>query len=157
VKLSETVILGRAWMNNAANVMVSRIKVKTKGGSGIDGRFPAYSDAYRERKMAGKVGRITKKGTGFRQSSRSGTPDLTLTGDFLRDLKRISVTETGFTIGWPAQGAKVGWAADQGRAVSTEDQPLAEDVEQEFRGAVDAEISRRLRASAGSVTLNLRL
>jgi hypothetical protein len=155
--LSETVILGRAWMNNAANIMVSRIKVKTRGGSGVDGRFPTYSDAYRERKMAGKAGRLTKGGTGFRQASRSGTPDLTLTGDFLRDLKRISVTETSFVIGWPAQGAKVGWAAEQGRAVSTEDQPLADDIVREFRGAVDDEISRRLRASAGLKEIHLKL
>ncbi len=153
--LKDAPVFGRAWWRAQAIQMVKATKALTKRGEGVDGAFPAYSDAYRKRKTDGKAGKLTQGGTGYRQASRSGSPDLMLTGDFMRDLKNTAAHDNGCSIGWPAQGAKVEWNAASGRAVSTDDDVLAPSTMDAFDRAFNAELDKRLLASAGTVHIKI--
>jgi hypothetical protein len=164
MNLAETVKFGRPWWRDVANKLVRAVKEATKRGQGAEGAFPPYSTkpppswmgaqgwdmkTYAEKKAAGDF---------KRQASRqTNPPDLTLTGDFLRDFKVTDARDNGATVGWPAQGAKVEWNANSGRPVSTDDQPLVPSALEEFDAAYNAELDRRLTLSAAPVKITLKL
>lgn len=162
--LAEVVKFGRQWWRTEGNKLVRAVKEVTKRGQGAEGAFPPYSEkagpawlgaqgwdnrSYKERKAAGVFPR--------QASRQTNPPDLTLTGDFLRDLKVTDARECGATIGWPAHGAKVEWNAANGRPVSTDAQPLAPAALEEFNAAYNAELNRRLALSATPVRITLKI
>jgi hypothetical protein len=156
MKLSECVQFGRAWWRKHGNLIVGITKRMGKSGMGVDGPFKAYSTKhsapqwlqaarghnmnYQEMKAAGMFDR---------QTSRSTKPDLTLTGDFWRDMQVTEATNNGCTIGWPAFGNIVEWQAEQGRVVSNDDHPIYPTAELQLNAWFDAELDRLGRAWAG--------
>jgi len=156
--MRETVIMGRDWWRGMGDRLVKLIRLQTAAGKGADGQaFPAYTDEYRDRKVAGVARGKTKRGLGRAQASRSSRPDLVLTGQMMQDLQTLEATDTSVKVGWPVQGAKVIWNEETGRAITTEEDPLAAPVWSYFERLLDNEIDRRLREAAKSEKLRIKV
>ena len=98
-----------------------RIRQRTKEGKGSSGQFKKYSQQYEDRKVAGKI-----KG----QSFYSGTPDLQLSGDMLRDLQVRGANRESVKIGWTGSFAeRVQHNADMGREITTKKDPISKDLQ----------------------------
>lgn len=136
-------ILGRKTWRDIADGAVRAIKKLTDSGRGVDGAFPAYVASYLKRKTAGKF---------KRQASQSATPDLKLTGDMMRDLKTVSANDTSAVIAWPAHGQKVRWNAESGRAISTPEKPVADEVGKYVLFEVDSAVEKNIKAARTSQT-----
>lgn len=65
-------------------------------------RFKSYSDTYEQRKSEGDAAP-----RGVPQSSRSTTPDMTLTGKTMADLQTQRIRKKGVEIGWSVRGGVV--------------------------------------------------
>jgi len=59
-------------------------------------QFASYAKGYAKAKASGEVRNLE----GRRQESYSSDPDMTLTGEMRKGLKRYGVSDEGFTIGW---------------------------------------------------------
>ena len=138
--------LGRPFYRLLGNLAVKRLKELTRSGEGVDGRFPAYTSPYAKRKAAGAF---------KRQASTSSSPDLTLTGEFLKDLQVIQVDRHSVTIGWPSQGEKVEWNANAERAVSTRDDPMAKVILDALDATLRNEIEAASRAAKSDNRYNI--
>ena len=98
-----------------------RIRKRTKEGKGATGNFKQYTSKYKSRKVAGKF---------KRQSSNSGTPDLQLSGDMLRDLQVRGANRESVKIGWTGSFAeRVQHNADMGREITTKKDPISKDLQ----------------------------
>jgi len=117
-----------------------RIQVHTKSGRDVrDKGFKKYSTKYADAKVAGKF---------KRQSSRSKKPDLTLTGDMLRNLQTRSANKEGAIIGWSGTNAqKVQWNADMGREITTTSKPVTTKTENWIDKQVGIRIDRNIKAT----------
>ena len=83
--------------------------------------FKGYTSEYGKKKRANKF----KEQHG--RSLNTNAP--ILTGALLNDFgSHFKVSNTGFELGWAAQGAKIKWLKDMGRVLSTSNQPLPEKV-----------------------------
>ena len=120
--------------------VADRIQVHTKKGKDVnDNNFNKYSDEYKDAKRAGKF---------KRQSSTSIKPNLTLTGDMLRNLQTRSATNESVIIGWSGTNAeKVKWNEDMGRTVTTERKPVAKSIERFIDKQINATIDRNIKAT----------
>jgi hypothetical protein len=100
---------------------------KKRVQKGIDGdgkRFKGYTKSYRKYK---RTGFKSFRGTGKRiesmegivlSSNRGSPPDLTLTGDMLKNLKRKKFDKDSYIIGFTGEdGDKVEWNKDMGRNI----------------------------------------
>ena len=97
-----------------------KIRQRTKAGKGVDRDFKGYTESYKKIKKANNISR---------QSSTSMTPDLTLTGDMLRDLQVRKATRDMVQIGWTGTEAqKVFWNEEMGRKITTKAKPLAKSI-----------------------------
>lgn len=115
MKLADVVNRTPAFWRVVGNKAVRALKDQTAKGRDFDGAaFPAYKDEYRKAKMAGKF---------KRQASKSGNPNLRLTGDMMRDLKVLGIGQRYVEIGWPAFGDRMTWNAEGGRAIIDVDSP----------------------------------
>ena len=123
-----------------------RIQVHTKSGSDVkDKKFKKYSPKYEDAKAAGKF---------KRQSSRSKKPDLTLTGDMLRNLQTRSANKEGAIIGWSGTNAqKVQWNADMGREITTTANPVTKKIKVWIEKKVGTRIDRNIKAVDETTTL----
>lgn len=123
-----------------------RIQVHTKSGSDVkDKKFKKYSPKYEDAKAAGKF---------RRQSSRSKKPDLTLTGDMLRNLQTRSANKEGAIIGWSGTNAqKVQWNADMGREITTTANPVTKKIKVWIEKKVGTRIDRNIKAVDETTTL----
>ena len=117
-----------------------RIQVHTKEGKDVrDDDFDGYSTKYKKAKAAGKF---------RRQSSTSSKPDLTLTGDMLRNLQTRSANKEGVIIGWSGTDAqKVQWNADMGREITTTAKPVTTKTENWIDKQVGIRIDRNIKAT----------
>ena len=123
-----------------------RIQVHTKKGKDVgDKGFKKYSPKYEDAKAAGKF---------KRQSSRSKKPDLTLTGDMLRNLQTRSANKEGAIIGWSGTNAqKVQWNADMGREITTTANPVTKKIKVWIEKKVGTRIDRNIKAVDETTTL----
>ena len=121
--------------------LCEKIRKKTKSGEGVDGKFESYTAKYKARKTAGKFAR---------QSSNSGTPDLQLTGDMLRDLQVRSATNESVKIGWSGPNAqKVKWNEDTGRAITKKEKPLSSELQKDATRQVKLMFGRSIKKAYG--------
>ena len=138
----------KSFMRWLAARHVPVFKKRVEGGLDYKGRrFRGYTQKYREVKARS----FTSKDTGERykyprapiSSNKVTTPDLTLTGHMLRNLKRRSYNKTEFVIGFDGENAeKVQGNRDSGRNI-IDDIPnkekdflvklLGKEVEKQFR------------------------
>jgi|TARA_Y100000310_G_C20586838_1_gene765868 hypothetical protein len=111
-----------AWKKLGYEI-VKKIKNWTiKQGKDVYGRpFKAYSKQYATHKAAGKFPRQS-------MVHAKGKPNFVLTGDTMGDLKVLDATRDSVTIGWAAWGHIIEGQAKRGRAVSTDDQPVAKHI-----------------------------
>ena len=137
--LKSVPIFTASFWKRIGDEVSDRIQVHTKGGVDVyDKPFKKYSDAYEDAKAAGN----------FRgQSSFSRKPDLTLTGDMLRNLQTRSANKEGVIIGWSGTNAqKVQWNADMGREITTTVNPVTKKIERFIDKQVGARIDRNIKA-----------
>lgn len=139
----------------AGDVAVRETKQLTAQGKGAEGQFPAYSEDYRRRKSQGWIGRNGKPKRFKRQASYSATPDLRLTGDMMRDLATLEVTDHGVIVGWAVHGARVEHNAGNGRPISTDEQPLARSVIDAVMARINAALDANERAASGTETITV--
>ena len=140
--------LGQVWWRDLGSFVITQIKLLTKRGEGVDGTFKPYSREYRERKTTGEP-RIP------RQADYSATPNLRLTGDMMKDLQLISVTDQNVIFGWPAFGWKMEQNAAMGRAISTKEQPLARSVVELIEKRYKEGIDKNLEMAKVNETIRL--
>ena len=119
-----------------------RIQVHTKDGKDVRGaNFKKYSSQYADAKSSPE--RRFK-----RQTSFSRKPDLTLTGDMLRNLQTRSANKEGVIIGWSGTDAqKVQWNADMGREITTTAKPVTTKTENWIDKQVGIRIDRNIKAT----------
>ena len=148
-RLESVFEFGAAWWRKLGMEIVRRTKTLTKRGVGCEGKFAGYTGEYAKRKADG----------GFkRQSSTSTSPDLQLTGDMLRDLKvKGDVNAQGVTVGWTVWGQRMLHNAEQGRAISTEEHPLAPAIEAYAMEKYNEEVAQLLRKTAKTDTIPLNI
>jgi|TARA_R100001594_G_scaffold43431_1_gene75553 hypothetical protein len=140
--------------------VADRIQVHTKKGKDVNGanfkKYKTHNPFWFSKKIGGKTIRIyaedypTRKDRGDfkRQTSFSKKPDLTLTGDMLRNLQTRSVTNESVIIGWSGTNAeKVKWNEDMGRTVTTERKPVAKSIERFIDKQINATIDRNIKAT----------
>ena len=121
--------------------VAERIRVHTTvGGKDVNNKtFKGYSSGYAIAKASGRF---------KRQSSRSTKPNLTLTGDMMRNLQTRSATNDGVIIGWSGTNAeKVKWNEDMGRTVTTERKPVSKGIERFIDKQINATIDRNIKAT----------
>ena len=121
--------------------VAERIRIHTTvGGKDVDNKgFKKYSTKYADAKAAGKF---------KRQSSKSRKPNLTLTGDMMRNLQTRSANKEGAIIGWSGTNAqKVQWNADMGREITTTAKPVTTKIENWIDKQVGARIDRNIKAT----------
>ena len=121
--------------------VAERIRVHTTvGGKDVNNKnFKGYSSGYAIAKASGRF---------KRQSSRSTKPNLTLTGDMMRNLQTRSVTNESVIIGWSGTNAeKVKWNEDMGRTVTTERKPVSKGIERFIDKQINATIDRNIKAT----------
>ena len=83
--------------------------------------FKGYTSEYGKKKRANKF----KEQHG--RSLNTNAP--ILTGALLNDFgSHFKVSNTGFELGWAAQGAKIKWLKKLGRILTSDDQPLPEGI-----------------------------
>ena len=127
--MKKNLSIGRAKWKKLGEDVAKRIVTRTKAGKGLDDDFAGYSAKYKKyKKKGGKKTRGESKGNlRFpRQTSFSETPDLTLTGDMLRDLQVREVDNNGVSIGWEGAFAeRVKHNAKNGREITSKKKPLA--------------------------------
>ena len=108
-------------------------------------RGKPYTAAYRRRKQAGKAGR---KGQSI--SSRSGVPDLTLTGKMMQALKTVRSSTKGAWIGMVGNEAqKADWSANNDRDITN--QKLLDTIGPTSRKEVEKFINRNIRRTSGTI------
>lgn len=76
-----------------------RMRVQKTHRNAKSERFEAYDEDYAKKKSAGEISRF-----GTPQASRSETPDMTLTGKTMSDLKVHTSNKDSVTLGWMDQG-----------------------------------------------------
>ena len=121
--------------------VAERIRVHTTvGGKDVNNKnFKGYSSGYAIAKASGRF---------KRQSSSSTKPNLTLTGDMMRNLQTRSVTNESVIIGWSGTNAeKVKWNEDMGRTVTTERKPVSKGIERFIDKQINATIDRNIKAT----------
>ena len=121
--------------------VAERIRIHTTvGGKDVDNKgFKKYSTKYADAKAAGKF---------KRQSSKSRKPNLTLTGDMMRNLQTRSSTKDNVIIGWSGTNAeKVRWNEDMGRTVTTAKKPVHKGIERFIDKQINTTIDRNIKAT----------
>lgn len=88
--------LRRSFFKTVGRLVLKRHRASIfdKGLNAAGKKFQAYEDRYRKRKMAGKA---APKGRA--QISKSGVPNLTLTGDLRKSFTYLKATNDGFEYG----------------------------------------------------------
>ena len=122
--------------------VAERIRVHTTvGGKDVNNKnFKGYSSGYAIAKASGRF---------KRQSSRSTKPNLTLTGDMLRNLQTRSATNESVIIGWSGTNAeKVEWNAKmKDRIITSDTKPVAKSIERFIDKQINATIDRNIKAT----------
>jgi len=85
--------INRSFFKRVGKMVFKRHKANIfdKGLNAAGKKFLPYTDAYKKRKMAGTAAP--------KQVSRSGTPDLTLTGQMKKSFDHLKATKEGFEYG----------------------------------------------------------
>jgi len=146
-KLQTIPNLKPSWWKRIGDEVSDKIRVHTqKKKLDVDGKgFGSYSSKYAKAKRDGKF---------KRQSSKSTKPDLTLTGDMMRNLQVRTATPNGVVIGWSGTDAeKVQWNARQGREILKDKKPLASDIERYIMRELDKQIEKNLKAVEDTKTI----
>ncbi|MFQ6615098.1 MAG: hypothetical protein ACE5D1_09680 [Fidelibacterota bacterium] len=120
-----------------------------KSGKRPDGkRFRPYTKDYAEAKAAGKF---------KRQTSRSVKPDLTLTGDLLRNTQVIGITDRAVSIGWPdsADQDKIRAQSKQGRQVIMKSHPVSKKTNAAIVALFNKNISKRSRKVKNTLVIEI--
>ena len=149
-----------AFWKKIGDEVSDRIQVHTKKGKDVRGanfkKYKTHDPFWFSKKIGGKTIRIyaedypTRKARGGikRQTSFSRKPDLTLTGDMLRNLQTRSANKEGAIIGWSGTNAqKVQWNADMGREITTTAKPVTTKIENWIDKQVGARIDRNIKAT----------
>ena len=146
--LKSVPIFTASFWKRVGDEVSDRIQVHTKGGMDVkDKPFKKYSPQYADAKSDPK--RRFK-----RQTSFSRKPDLTLTGDMLRNLQTRTANKEGVIIGWSGTDTqKVQWNADMGRDITTTARPVPSKIERYIDKQVGARIDRNIKAVDETTTL----
>ncbi len=122
--------LTKAEWTKLGEEVAKRIVTRSEIGKGVDGDFHEYTASYRKNKQKGgnkTRGKNKGKPKYPRQKSFSATPDMTLSGDMLRDLQVRDVTKNSVSIGWEGAFAeRVKHNESQGRVITSKSKPVAE-------------------------------
>ena len=140
--LKDVTKMKASFWKKLGDEVADRIQVHTKKGKDVNGvNFKRYSKNYADAKS--NPDRKFK-----RQTSFSKKPDLTLTGDMLRNLQTRSATNESVIIGWSGTNAeKVKWNEDMGRTVTTERKPVSKGIERFIDKQINATIDRNIKAT----------
>lgn len=138
---------GAAWWQQLGEMVVLQTKTLIERGVGADGAFPAYDARYAKAKSEGKYRR--------QSSNQAAPPNLTLTGDMLRDFKVISPAANMATIGFTVYGARVRGNAEGGRPVSSDANPLNPQVARRVRSAVGSKFREQLNRTRGATVIRV--
>ena len=123
--------------------VADRIQVHTKKGKDVNGvNFKRYSKNYADAKS--NPDRKFK-----RQTSFSKKPDLTLTGDMLRNLQTRSATNESVIIGWSGTNAeKVEWNAKmKDRVITSDRRPVSKGIQKFIDKQINVTIDRNIKAT----------
>jgi len=148
--LHEIPVLSREWWERIGNRARAKLVSRTKAGKDYLGRqFRPYAKGYRELKQKNEMKR--------QSSVQTNPPDLTLTGDMLRDCQVLEVSKEHFKIGFPTFAERVISNEERGRAISSDEHPYGVDVDgyiwRQFVRALD----KNLEDSAGSFQIKIDL
>ena len=109
------------WLKQGPNTRDRyRDHIFTKAKDVKGNNFKGYTKAYEQKKAGGR-----SKNKRFTKGAKFTSP--VLTGDLERDYTLIE-ERNGFAIGWVSQGAKIEWLKNNGRVLTTEQQPLPKKV-----------------------------
>lgn len=138
--------INRSLFKRVGKVVLRRHKASIfdKGLNAAGKKFLPYTDAYRKRKMAGKVAP--------KQISRSGIPDLTLTGEMKNSFSHLKTFKDGFEYGIndPAMSERMEFQGPRKkkksrlRFVSTVTNPTTPDLQDFIAKSMQAEIVKNL-------------
>jgi hypothetical protein len=133
------------WRDVADNVKVSFQQNMTK-----EYRSKSYSPAYAKRKASGKA-----KPKGVSQVSMSTEPDLTLTGNML---KEITATSTGnqAKLEWTGANAEKIQGLDKGKfPMFIGQEPASKDVNKDIEKFVNKLYDKRVKAQVGTTVFKI--
>ena len=139
--LKDVTKMKASFWKKLGDEVADRIQVHTKKGKDVnDDNFNKYSDEYKEAKRAGKFKRL---------SSTSTKPNLTLTGDMLRNLQTRSATNDSVIIGWSGTNAeKVEWNAKmKDRVITSDTRPVAKSIQRFIDKQINVTIDRNIKAT----------
>tara|TARA_R100000353_G_scaffold72533_1_gene55505 strand:+ start:208 stop:657 length:450 start_codon:yes stop_codon:yes gene_type:complete len=108
----------KSWWIKLGEEIIAKIKKRTLAGVDVEGNeFKAYSTKYERNKANGLF---------KRQSSNSTKPNLTLTGDMLRDFQVRKVGKDNVQIGFTGTFAqRLSSNADNGRVITSKQNPVS--------------------------------
>ena len=127
-------------------IVVIRERVQSKHENHRGAKFKAYSKKYAELKGSGDSESLGLKGVSI--SSTSTTPDMTLTGQMMHNLKTRGVNKTGGRIGWDGvAGEKITQLAKRKNytVVGMSGNPLTKTENKFVLKAVDKKIGRNIK------------
>tara|TARA_R100001530_G_scaffold52486_3_gene38802 strand:+ start:118 stop:576 length:459 start_codon:yes stop_codon:yes gene_type:complete len=139
--LKDVTKMKASFWKKLGDEVADRIQVHTKKGKDVnDANFDKYSTKYADAKRAGKF---------KRQSSTSTKPNLTLTGDMLRNLQTRSATNDGVIIGWSGTNAeKVEWNAKmKDRVITSDTKPVSKGIQKFIDKQINVTIDRNIKAT----------
>jgi len=143
------------WKVVAENIKVSFQKRMVKEYS-----HKKYSKAYRAAKVSGDIMKREDL-EGLSQVSHSATPDLTLTGNMLKEIVATPTGEGGGKAGTGAKlefqnGAKVNWADKGGKfPMFKGSEPASDDVNKDIEKYVDELYNKRVKAQSQKIVYRL--
>ncbi len=132
---------GAGWWRGTGQAVELEVRTQTEKGMGAAGKFKPYSAQYADRKAGGKFKR--------QASTQTGPPNLELTGDMMRDLKTLDITDTGCSVGWPTYGERVRYNAEAGRPLSTPPDPFVKSALRLIDRLVRAKMREQMNATRG--------
>ena len=135
----------KQWWIKLGEEVSERLRKRTKSGKGLEGSFKSYTADYKKNKAAGKY---------KRQSSTSTKPDLTLTGDMLRDLQVRGASRSGVQIGWTGSFAeRVVHNQEMGREITSSSKALPKELQNYILNRLDKEVGRKIKKQSGKTTV----
>tara|TARA_R100000008_G_C3570337_1_gene161697 strand:- start:440 stop:931 length:492 start_codon:yes stop_codon:yes gene_type:complete len=136
----------QSFFKRVGKVVLRRHKANifNKGLNAAGQKFAPYTEAYKKRKMAGKVAP--------NQVSRSGTPDLTLTGQMKKSFGHLKATKEGFEYGItnPQMAERMEFQGPRKkkraklRFVSTVKDPTTPDLQEYIAKSMQAQLVKNL-------------
>ena len=143
--------LSQSFLQKLGTRVAVDLREHIQSGKDIDGRkFKAYVASYRARKSADDFKR--------QSSQQVNPPDLTLTGDMLRDLQVRGVSKNTVRIGWSGVFAtRVAHNEDRGRIISKKDKVFPKDIDVFIDNQFKLELDRLTAKDNKTEIVNIRL